>query len=611
MCGIAGIWNRGEHKSSCLADINAVVNALSHRGPDDSGVWISQESGLALGHRRLSILDLSPHGHQPMHSLDGSWIIVFNGEIYNHRELREFLPATQWRGHSDTETIVELISAIGFHEAISKLRGMFAIAAWNIPSNRLFLARDTIGEKPLYYGYANSTFCFASELRALAQFSCISTDVSPSAVYDLFRYGYVRQQKSILSGVSKLAPGMILEVTMNSHSTSAYWDLQKPLSSVFPGTYSDAINLLYDKLRLSVCRQMLSDVPLGAFLSGGVDSSVITAIAQELSSNPIKTFTIGFDQEEFNEAPFARDIASYLGTDHTELILSENDALDIVEKIPKIWDEPFADASQIPMYFVARLAKRSVSVCLSGDGGDELFFGYKRYQRAMTLEKYASSGFARKMASLASMVPITHRHTEQVSAWSQAHSPIARYRTHMIFAHRPLFLMKPFLIPDAEIYVGYSSLPAYTAYRLNDVLNYLPDDILCKVDRAAMALSLETRIPLLDQDIVEFAFTLPGEFLYDERNGKRILRDLMHRFIPPALTDRPKKGFSVPLARWLRGSLRIWASDMVSSISLSDPILDAKAVARYWDKYLAGSTNNSRLIWAILQYVAWKRSFPT
>jgi asparagine synthase (glutamine-hydrolysing) len=619
-----------------------MADRIRHRGPDDQGVWIDGDAGLALAHRRLSILDLSAAGHQPMHSASGRWVLAYNGEIYNHMELRRRLKAEgaapSWRGHSDTETLLAAIEAWGVDETLRRSVGMFALALWDRSQRALWLARDRMGEKPLYYGWQGDTFLFGSELKALRAHPAFNAPVDRGALALLLRHGYVPAPYSIHVGIHKLPPGTWLKLGEGEREVRpvTYWSLgevaEHGMAHPFVGSESDALDAFEQRLGKAVSGQMVADVPLGALLSGGIDSSLIAAMMQAASPRPIRTFTIGFEERAYDEAAHARAVAAHLGTDHTEMHLSATDALDLIPRLPAMYDEPFADSSQLPTHLVMGLARRHVTVALSGDAGDELFGGYNRYslgpglwRRIGWVPTPARRALGRALAALpASATTRLGRVLGRGAAVAQADDKLRKLGRVLagstIRDMDDLYLALVSEWPDAARAVINGSYPPnllqqpMTWPRLADPvarmmaldgLTYLPDDILVKVDRASMAASLETRAPFLDRDLVEFAWSLPMSTKLRDGKGKWILRKLLDRHVPRALIERPKMGFGIPLDQWLRGPLRDWAENLLSMDRLRDEgYFDPAIVRSFWHRHLRGNSFGPRL-WSILMFQAW------
>jgi asparagine synthase (glutamine-hydrolysing) len=574
-------------------DATRMADHLLHRGPDDSGAYANDE-GVALAFRRLSIVDLSAAGAQPMHSASGRYVLIFNGEIFNFERLRARLPQQPWRGHSDTEVLLACIEAWGLERAVSESIGMFAFALWDTRERTLSLVRDRAGVKPLYYALTPRGVQFASELDALA----VDRTIDPTAAALYARYRYVPAPWSIYSGVKKLMPGTILTITPESSRETKYWDAvtiaERCAANRFRGSDDDALRALDDLLGDSVALRMIADVPLGVFLSGGVDSSLIAALMQRSASGPIHTFTIGFEDPRFDESRFGREVAQHLGSRHDELVVSVAEALKLVPELPRIHDEPFADSSSLPTYLVSRLARQSATVALSGDGGDELFAGYHHHFLGRRLQRRVHSvpRFARSTAGRAL------RALQRTRSLGQAlveNDPVATYRRNVLLDLNPIDPVLPRALPRLDD-------PTELVMFL-DFTTYLPDDILVKVDRASMAVSLEARTPFLDHRVIELAWSLPLSMKIRDDRGKWILRQLLRRFLPDALVDREKQGFGLPLAAWLRGPLRDWAESLLTGVA--EPF-DATRVRELWQAHLAG-TNHENAIWTVLMYQAWKR----
>ncbi len=596
-----------------------MASTLEHRGPDDSGVWVDGTAGIVLGHRRLSIVDLSEAGHQPMNSWSGRYVMVFNGEIYNHAELRRELGRGEWRGHSDTETLLALIEGVGLEDALCRSIGMFAMAVWDRSDRTLWLARDRMGEKPLFYGWQGKTFMFGSELRALECHPDFLGDVDRAALQRYLNRMYLAAPHTIYQGIRKLDPGTVLRLDAADplgaiRAPGAYWSLAGAVAAgradPFAGSEEEAADELERRLATAVRRQMVADVPVGAFLSGGVDSSTVVSLMQEYAPGAVRTFTIGFSEEAFNEARHAAEVAAHLGTDHHELYISPRDALEVVPLLPSVYDEPFADSSAIPTFLVARLARQEVTVSLSGDGGDELFCGYGRYGRTARHWKRLGWSPPRLRRAAAAVLPSgPAARTRTMAAGSSAPSPLSMYHA-----------LTSCWQPRDHVVAGMEREPVSTGSREHrdvggpfeerfmyvDGRTYLPGDILTKVDRAAMANSLETRVPLLDHRVVEFAWSLPMAYKCSGGETKRVLRRLLARRVPPTLTERPKMGFGVPLAEWLRGPLRGWAEDLLAPQRLKrEGFLNPTPVGRAWTAHLSGRRDLNELLWSVLMFQAW------
>lgn len=631
MCGIAGFVDRkGGLNAEML--LEAMGQAIAYRGPDDSGIYFESELGLGFVHRRLAIVDLTSAGHQPMHSSSGRFVIVFNGEIYNHAALRKELEegghAVAWRGHSDTETLLRGFEIWGVKDTLIRAVGMFAFALYDKSTRHLMLARDRMGEKPLYYGFSNNVFLFGSELKSLRAHPSFSAEINRDALHSLLRHQYSRGPRSIYKDISKLEPGSLLSLDLITltHRVETYWSVHdaatRGLAERTRYSDQDAVDHFDTLLSKSISLQMMADVPVGAFLSGGVDSSLIVAQMQRQSTRAVKSFTIGFADDAFNEAPYARAVAKHLGTDHTEHIVSPHEALDLIPLLPTLYDEPLADVSQIPTFLVSRIARQAVTVSLSGDAGDELFAGYTTYANAERMmrvynqlppsvrplstsvlkigarvsEAFGQSRLARQFAlssyvlKAESKAELTNRLTQ---FWSDEPTPVLGTKDQRHQSDR----FDDLTLTDLERMIA------------RDMVTYLPDDILQKVDRAAMAVSLETRVPLLDHHIVEFALSLPMRLRRRDGQGKWIMRQALDRYVPRALIERPKKGFGVPLAAWLRGPLRHWAMDLLSPDTIKrDGYFDPKAIARALDDHLSGRRDRHNDLWSVLVAQQWLKA---
>lgn len=645
MCGICGFINSKCNQSSqeIIDAINAMTNTLFHRGPNSGDIWIDEPSGVALGHRRLSIIDLSPDGAQPMISHSGRYVAVFNGEIYNFLTLRKELESVGvvFKGNSDTEVMLAAIDTWGIMESTKRLVGMFAIAVWDQNKHRLHLLRDRLGEKPLYYGWNGNNFLFASELKALRAHKQFRSVINRDAIALFFRHNYIPTPFSIYEGIFKLPPGTILSLNFDKGrpipDPVPYWSAreiaEEGTRQAFTGSELDVCNHLDNLLRKVIKSQMISDVPLGAFLSGGIDSSTVVAIMQQISDQPVKTFTIGFSEASYNEAENALQVARHLGTDHTELYVTPAQAMEVIPNLPQLYDEPFADSSQIPTYLVASLAKQKVTVSLSGDAGDELFGGYNRYFLGRSLWekiKWVPTSLRKTgKIGLTTLSPSTwdkclwigglgyfgqkHQITgdkiHKLAEILAVDSPEAMY--HCLVSHwkDPTSLVlesnEPLtLLTDAARWANLNDFTQRMMFL--DLITYLPDDILVKVDRASMGVSLESRIPFLDHRVVDFAWHLPLHMKVRNGQGKWILRQVLYRYVPKKLIERPKMGFGVPIDSWLRGPLRDWAEALLDPIKIKqEGYLEPEPLQTKWREHLSGRRNWQYHLWDALMFEAW------
>jgi asparagine synthase (glutamine-hydrolysing) len=633
-----------------------MVGSLWHRGPDDGGIWSDDRVAIVLGHRRLSILELSPAGHQPMESACGRFVIVFNGEIYNHLELRKQLEnelppvaarqTNAWRGHSDTETLLRAIARWGVITALEKLVGMFAFVVWDRESRTLTLARDRLGEKPLYYGWQGSVFLFASELKALKAYPNFRGEIDRSSIALLLRQSYIPAPYTIYRGVRKLRAGSYAQVVVDGKGchepqVQSYWSLSATVEQArkdgFSGNETDARAQLEQRLLEAVRGQMMADVPLGAMLSGGVDSSVVVALMQAQSTQPVRTFTIGFNEEAYDEAAHAKAVARHLGTDHTELYVTPHQALEVIPQLPRIYDEPFSDPSQIPTYLVAQLARKKLTVALTGDAGDELFGGYTRYllaERWWNRIKYLPRALRAALASnvlsvphsrwngfagtFAGVMPKRCRNWDfgdklhKLAALLNSTSPETSYQMFLYHWRHP----EEVVLHSGEPTISPTDFPAVltsgeTMERRMylDMASYLPDDILVKVDRAAMAVGLETRVPFLDHRVVKLAWQLPLSMKVRGGTGKWILRQVLAQYVPQRLIDRPKMGFGVPIDSWLRGPLRNWAEALLDESRLkSEGYFNPIPIRQKWEEHVSSRRNWQYHLWNVLMFQAWLES---
>ncbi len=640
MCGIVGYWT--QKGAADRATIGRLTDALWHRGPDSAGVWIDGLGELALGHRRLSIIDLSPAGHQPMISPCERYVISFNGEIYNHMEIRRELDLAgggfDWRGHSDTETLLAALRHWGLFPALQRLNGMFAFALWDSQERTLQLARDRLGEKPLHYGRNAGAFFFTSELKALKSHPDWRPELDAEAAAQYFRVNYIPAPYTIYRGIHKLPPGHVVTIDQGGARVSPprpYWDAEAlALQAVqTPLPENEVVDRLQAALREAVSSRMEADVPLGAFLSGGIDSSIIVAMMQEQSSRPVKTFTIGFAEAGFDEAPFANEVAQHLGADHAALYVSGEDALKVIPGLAAIWDEPYSDPSQVPTLLVSQLARKHVTVALSGDGGDELLCGYNRYAKAMHLRARFGQipGPARRALDVMLSSPVAAfvgRHRSklprdlQVGRMEMANlahellrtdSDLDFYnalRTHWLDSDRPLsddFAAQRIASDPVQ------AVPAFDDMRdtmmFQDLIGYLPDDILTKVDRASMAVGLEARAPLLDHRVVELAWRIPAAVKTRDGQTKWPLRQVLGRYLPESLYERPKQGFSVPIGEWLRGPLRDWAEDLLDERQMrEDGLLNVRSIRSRWEEHVSGRRDWPDHLWDVLMFQCWLRA---
>lgn len=620
MCGIAGFFNKPGNWKENIIRMN---NRMVHRGPNAQEYWVNNDGSVVLGHVRLSILDLSDAGSQPMISHDKRYVMVLNGEIYNYKDLQKKLilegKADSFRGHSDTEVLLEYTAAYGFKAALNASIGMFAVGVYDRLEKRFFLGRDRIGEKPLYYGFIENTFVFASEIGCIYEFAGKKPEIDRDALALYFRHGYIPAPYTIYKNICKMEAGSIIEIAApyTEIRSYKYWDIMEVakygLSNRFCGTEKDAEDQLERLLKQAVGRQMTADVPVGAFLSGGIDSSAVVAVMQSISEQKVKTFSIGFEEAAFNEAQYAKDTAGYLGTDHTELYVSSKDVVDVIPKMPFIYGEPFADSSQLPTYLVSRLARSKVTVSLSGDAGDELFCGYNSYamfQKIWDYIKYIPMPL-RKMGSMALRGSFAKKIPKMklIGTYLDAEGVEDIYvrQTNAYFSSKNLVLGGN--VPrykHSEYPFGFLGGEDIENVMLMDMLVYHPDDILVKVDRSAMAVSLESRVPFLDKDIVEFAFSLPHAYKADKKIGKKVLRNVLYRYVPKEMMDRPKKGFGIPVDQWIRnGQLTEWAEDLLDENRICrQGILNPGIVRSMWESFKRDGTNGTR-IWWLLMFQEW------
>lgn len=639
MCGIAGLFNPRALAPEAVGAIGCMIDAIAHRGPDGEGTWFDLERGIGLGHRRLAIIDLTDTGLQPMHSASGRFTITFNGEIYNYSDLRATLErenrAPAWRGTSDTEVLLAAIDAWGLASTLERARGMFALGLWDREAGTLSLARDPAGEKPLYVGWLGRTVVFGSELKALTAHPQWRGEIDRDAIAQCLRQGQIGAPRTLWQNVRKVSPGAIMTLSREHPDPATapevlYWDAFAEAAAArrnrFEGSPQDAVTRLDQLLHDVVSRQMVSDVPLGAFLSGGIDSSTIAAVMQAVSDRPVQSFALGFHEKDANEAEFAKAIAGHLGLDHHEIYLSGEDARDLVVDMPAIYDEPFTDSSQIATYLISRFARETVTVALSGDAGDELFGGYNRYFKAQRLWSGTTTARIKRCAEYAAItaldraflspaerlglaevagrnVTATRLQLDRRRATLAASTPVGGYEasfTGLDATHLLVPGAAPSHDPMLERIAGEAGWSVLEQTSFLDMVRYLPDDILVKVDRAAMAVSLETRIPMLDPEIMRFAYSLPDEIKLMGGKSKGVLRGVLERYVPRTLWDRPKMGFGVPTAAWLRGPLFDLASDLFSRETLrSTGILDEDRVIAIWQEFQKNPSLRPKIVWTL------------
>jgi asparagine synthase (glutamine-hydrolysing) len=656
MCGLTGFLG-GAHPQGAAGDeavLQRMATAILRRGPDDSGYWCDTPERIGLGHRRLAIVDLTAAGHQPMVSVPGRYVIVFNGEIYNHMALRQELGqhglAAAWRGHSDTETLLAGFEAWGMEDTLKRINGMFALALWDRQTRALTLARDRLGEKPMYYGWqgegAERVFLFGSELKALRAHPAFGAGIDRGALSLLLRHNAIPAPYSIYEGISKLMPGTFLTLSLAQPEpmVSTYWSAAQVavagVNSRFGGTSTQAVDALEALLMDAVGKQMMADVPLGAFLSGGVDSSTVVALMQAQSTRAVKTFTIGFDEAGYNEAEHAKAVAAHLGTDHTELYVTPEQAMAVIPLLPALYDEPFSDSSQLPTFLVSQLARQQVTVSLSGDAGDELFCGYNRYQvsaglwkklaavplplrqvAAAGLTRVSPAGWTRFAGAIEGVLPKSLKFSNAGEKIHKGAGVLASQSVDELYLGLVSHWDDPasvviggqeppsLLIGNAPDLPGLNEVERMMAL---DLLTYLPDDILAKVDRAAMGVSLESRVPFLDHRVVEFAWRLPLDYKLRDGQTKWALRQVLYRHVPRTLIERPKMGFGVPIDSWLRGPLKPWAEALLDESRLKrEGYFHPDPIRKKWQEHLSGQRNWQHQLWDVLMFQAWLEAQAT
>lgn len=651
MCGITGFFEivRRMNSNDAHSIISNMTDRLIHRGPNDKGIWVDTETGLALGHRRLSILDLSREGHQPKFSACGRYIVVYNGEIYNFLELRTELESLghSFYGNSDTEVLLASFTEWGVEASLKKFNGMFSFGLWDLKERILYLARDRFGKKPLYYGQSQNSFMFASELKALHCHPDFVAKIDMQALSLYLRYAYIPTPYCIYSGFSKLVPGTYITVNLskkneiNISPPISYWNpIERAIqckNNSFGGTEQEAMETMEELLMDSVRIRMISDVPLGVFLSGGVDSSLVTALMQAQSQDPIKTFSIGFHEQAYNEAQDAKRVANHLGTDHTELYVTDKEAMTVIERLPELYDEPFADSSQIPTFLVSQMSQKHVTVVLSGDGGDEIFGGYNRHiwipkithileKIPFTARRLIAKGlnstsplrWKRLLDKLNILLPdfLKHRNQgEKIQKISQALSlkneellyleMVTHWHPNEIFLN---IMEEPYTLPaDPSAWPALNNLSQ--TIMLLDAITYLTDDILVKVDRASMSNSLEVRCPILDSRVIEYSWRLPLSFKINNGRSKWLLRNILYKYVPSEIIERPKMGFGIPVDEWLRGPLREWAEELLSENKLKQSgLFSPHPIRKKWNEHIGNQRNHQHLLWAILMFQMWNVS---
>ena len=638
MCGVTGFWDpKNQYKKKEAEALgHKMALAIESRGPDSSDVWVDEERGIVLAHRRLAIQDLSPHGNQPMHSPSRRFTTIYNGEIYNAPEIQKDLlkRGYKFRGHSDTEVMLAAFEEWGIERSLSKFIGMFAIVLWDHKEKKLFLIRDRLGIKPLYWGWQKGVLFFGSQIKAFRDHPSFKGEISKTALVSFFRFSYVPAPQTIYEGIEKIEPGTIVAVDCDGKSQkSTYWSMQSAYNhsdkNPYEGSLKEAQADLDGLLKDAVQKRMLADVPLGAFLSGGVDSSAVVALMQAQSNRPVKTFSIGFNEAQYNEAQHAKEVAKHLGTDHYELYVTPKEAQDVIPHLSDWYDEPFADSSQIPTYLVSKLARQHVTVSLSGDGGDELFSGYTRYfvgERLWTASAKLPNLLKQGVGGVLNSIPpgfwqglekigpskLLPKHLAEkalkLSELCNAHSFQDFYKALVSQNSNPAGLVCGGM---ESTYAVWDHLKGDQTSHIRtmqflDSVTYLPDDILTKVDRASMAVSLEARVPLLDHRVVEFASALPLSMKVHKGQGKHILREVLYQYVPKNLIERPKMGFGVPIGDWLRKDLNAWAEDLLSPASLEKSgLLEAATIRKLWLEHMSGKKNWQYALWPVLMFQAW------
>lgn len=648
MCGFVGLIDLKYHISSdhFALILQNMVDKIFYRGPDDCDIWLDCFSGIGLAHRRLSVIDLTEAGRQPMISQSRRFIIVYNGEVYNHNEIRKKIEVEsniQWVGHSDTEVILAAFEQWGIKKTLNEMTGMYAIALWDTLRQKLILARDRMGEKPLYYGTNNNLFFFGSDLNAFCGCPMWKPAIDTYACALFMKYGYIPGPFSIYRGIKKLPPGTFIEIPLTKKrvieterlTPTPYWSflqvILKGIEKPFDGDIHDIVNELDNKIVGSIKGQLIADVPVGCFLSGGIDSSLIAAVIQASGGPPVKTFSVGFKEKAYDESGYARKVANFIGAEHREIILSPEETIAFIPDLPKIYSEPFGDVSALPMLAIAKFARRKVTVCLSGDGGDELFWGYSRYlkdpARWSALSRFPLE-FRRSASKIINASPM--KLLDVLLFWGELFRSKDMKQGSLSASFKKLgkelclnsfmelydFRSSAFYNPEMIMQECKANMPSIKdipqtnnvlSMSIMDALFYLPDDILVKVDRAAMFNSLETRVPLLDHSVVEFAASLPSATKIRDGKSKWILKQLLYKYVPRHLTERPKMGFGVPVGKWLRGPLREWAEDLLDERSLNHSGFNSIEIRKLWDDHLAGYYNHEKPIWNILMFQAWQR----